>query len=119
MATINQLFKGYKNSGGTMNFKEFLASHDESKNINAQIKDMYTNSNGWGNFSNAMGVSPTFHSLRAFDAANKAKFRNATGDEKADAAANMTLGINNNVLVGAAIVIVGAVALNYYLKHKK
>jgi len=48
------------------------------------------------------------------------KFKNDMGGTSTGVDdSNMTLGINNYVIIGTVVVIAGAIALNYYLKNKK
>lgn len=111
--SVNKLFKEYKNSGGTMNFKDFVDKHNRKKNAigDSEISNVFKHSMG-----EMFGEVPV-------QEAKVVSFKNAIGDTSTSTASvpdsNLTFGINNYVIIGAVVIIAGSIALNYYLKHKK
>ena len=123
METVNQLFKKYQNSGGNMNFKEFLTNHDmkknsmgdESKNIEGIFFGKQLNSIGGGIGGNPLEelASKKTVAFKNADAAGSLiKTANANQDKT-------TFGINNYVIIGAGVVIVGAIGWQIYKSYKK
>ena len=116
--SVNKQFKDYQKNGGTMNFKEFVDKHNRRKNAmgDMEVDSMFKNAMG----DDMFGQAPIVEFKPTIKKPVK-QFRNGMGGSsmgnKNDD--NMTFGINNYVIIGTAVIIVGAIGLNYYLKHKK
>jgi hypothetical protein len=115
--SVNKLFKEYKNSGGTMSFKDFVDKHNRKKNAigDESVSNMFHNAIG-------QDVMDMFGEKPVKEEAKVVSFKGVDGGVSTGAvnpADNMTFGINNYVIIGTAVIIVGAIGLNYYLKHKK
>ena len=110
--SVNKQFKEYQKNGGTMTFKEFVDKHNRRKNAmgNAEMQDI---------FKNAIGDFDMF-GQNPIEVKPLSTFKNDAGGSSTGANTdNMTFGINNYVIIGTAVIIIGAIGLNYYLKHKK
>jgi hypothetical protein len=113
--SVNKQFKEYRSTGGTMNFVEFVDKYNRRKNSsgNSEVEDIFKKAIG----DDMFGQAPV---VRIAPTVKENKFKNDIGGTSSGVNTdNMTLGINNYVIVGTVVVIVGAIALNYYLKHKK
>jgi len=122
MESVNQLFKKYQNSGGNMNFKEFLANHDMKKNSmgndNNGIEGIFFGGNlnsigGIGGDPLAELAKPVASTFKHADAAVSTTTTNNANQDKT------TFGINNYVIIGAGVVIVGAIGWQIYKSYKK
>jgi len=121
--SVNKQFKEYKNSGGTMSFKEFVDKYNRKKNAigNSEMEDMFKNAIG-ENAMDMFGQAPIVKipEVKPMEKKKVGKFKNDMGGTSTGVDdSNMTLGINNYVIIGTVVVIAGAIALNYYLKNKK
>jgi hypothetical protein len=109
--SVNKLFKNYKNSGGTKSFKEFVDGFNRGKNASndSSLNDMFANASGTKN----IGENPIEQVKETIAVKEAAPVVNDTSVD------NMTFGINNYVIGGTLLIIIGALSYNYYSKHKK
>jgi hypothetical protein len=115
--SVNQQFKEYEANGGTMKFKEFLDKHNRKKNAigDTEINSMFINATGA--MDSMFGKVPIEENK---EVTVVGQFKNDTGGVSSGANTdNMTFGINNYVIIGTAVIIIGAIGFNYYMKHKK
>jgi hypothetical protein len=114
--SVNRQFKEYQKNGGTQTFKEFVDKHNRKKNAmgDASVNDMFKHAMGDAMIGE-MPIQPEGHIVHYY---KNEVGGTSTGTPKVNTD-NMTFGINNYVIIGTVVIIVGAIGLNYYLKHKK